>query len=410
MKQFKMMAAVAVAGLMMLASCAKDNEGDKGNNGLNGETSVKIQLVYSNGAATRADGAAIADDTDLDFTEGHIFFATSAGVIDKHVGVGNSAGSFQVSKTELEDGEAVIEGISGSATSCYILFTDVNAQISSTTGITGDLEGTNISAITGAVIPVGNINDAGGAVANVPLYGTGTVAPVSPDQTTDGKDYNAYVKVDIDALASRLQIGKVSAKTYTYTDGNGESHTVTIDAFTVEGIYVNNFHQDMTIASTAGTVIDGEDDPDAYSTTAGTVYASGELAAKLYDAPGAASGSPLAVAATGVWAYNLFPTTVPHVIIKLTGVSYTDENTDAGTDNTVTGLTQFLTVSSFKYGPAHDDAGDPVVAFLKNNIYTLSDIQFSYADMTHVPYEETMDVLVEVQMMSWIDNAIVWNN
>lgn len=402
MKQFKVIAAVVLAGVMM-ASCAKDNENgvDKG---LNGETAVKIQLTYNQG--TRAAGSAIADETPLDFTEGHIFFATAAGVIDKHVGVGNSAGSVQVTKADLTGGEAVIEGISGSATKCYILFTDVNAQISSATGITGDLKGTNISAVKGAVIPVSNINDATGAVANVPLYGEGDVA-VSTGQTIGGKDYDAKVTVTINSLASRLQIGKISSKVYDYTDASSAAQTVTIDAFTVEGIYVNNFHQDMTVGSTAGTIIDSEDDADAYATTAGGVYATDGAGAKLYDALGtAASGTPLNVAATGVWAYNVFPTTVPHVIIKLTDVKYTDSATGTQVELPV----QYLTVQSFKYAAGHADAGNDVTAFAANNIYTLGDIQFNYNDMTHVPYEETMAVLVEVQMMKWLDNAIEWNN
>lgn len=411
MKQFKVMAAVAVAGLMMMASCAKDNENGKGNDGLNNESAIKIQLSYNHTGGTRADGTAIADKTDLSFTEGHIFFATSAGVIDRHVGVGNLAGSEQVSAADLIDSEAVIEGVSGSATACYILFTDVNAQVGSSTGITGNLEGTNISAVKAMTIPVGNINDASGAVANVPLFGEGTVDTSDAGTTDNGTDYTARVEVTINSLASRLQIGQISATTHDYTDNNGDEHTVTIGGFTVEGIYINNFHQDMTVGSTAGTIIDGEDDATAYSNAAGKVYATGELGEKLADILGtAATGNPFTVAPTGVWAYNVFPTTVPHIIIKLTDVSYTDVNTTASTSNAVTGATQFLTVQSFKYGPGHDEAGEPVAAFAANNIYTLSGIQFSYKDMTHVPYEENMTVLVDVQMMKWLDNAIVWNN
>lgn len=403
MKQFKVMVAAALVGLVM-ASCAKDNEISKDDT-LTGKTSVKIQLVYGH-TDTRADGAAIADKTNLDFTEGHIFFATSSGTIDKHIGVGNSAGSIQVSKTDLKGGEVVVEGLSGSATRCYILFTDVNAKIGSSTGITGDLRGKDISTIKSMVIPVGNINDASGAVANVPLYGEGVVEVVSPDKTSGGSDYNAKVSVTINSLAARLQIGKISAKVYNYTNDSG-NQTVTIDAFTVGGIYINNFHQDMTVGSTAGTIIDGADNAGKYSTAAGTSYATGGIGEKLCDVlKTAATGSPLAVAANGVWAYNLFPTTVPHIIIELTNVKYTDSAT--GTQITIP--SQFIAVQSFKYAPGHANAGEVVTNFAANNIYTLSDIQFNFTNMVHSPYEKTMDVLVEVQMMKWLNNGIVWNN
>lgn len=404
MRQIRTMAAAAIAGLMMLASCAKDNENGNDNT-LNEETSVKIQLTYGQ-TDTRAAGSAIANNTNLTFTEGHIFFTTSAGIIDKHVGVGVTVGSAQVSKADLEGGEAVINGISNAATKCYILFTDVNAKISSASGITSNLEGANISTVEGLTIPVGNINDASGAVTNVPLYGEGTVA-ANTGTTSGGKAYTAKVTVTINSLASRLQIGKISAKNYTYTDAQSTSHTVTIDQFTVEGIYVNNYYPTMTVGSTLGTIIHSGDDADKYSKTVGTTpYTSGRSGEKLADALGtAATGNPLSVTATGVWAYNVFPSaTVPHVVIKLTGIKYSDNGSqvDLGT--------QYLTVQSFKYATGHANAGQVVPAFTANNIYTLSDIQFSYEDLSHIPYEESMDVLVEVQMMKWINNNIIWNN
>lgn len=409
MKQFKVMAAVALAGLMM-ASCAKDN-GNEGNGTPSTESKVKIQVVYnhSNGG-TRADANKIAHETDLDFTVGHIFFAESNGLINTHVGIDNSAGSVQVSKADLIGGEAVIEGISTNATKCYIVMTDAAAQIGSTTGITGNLKGSNISVVKAYAIEVGNINNADGDVANVPLYGEGDVA-ADVDQTAGGKDYTSSVEVEINALASRLQVGKISAKVYTYPVGSvNAGETVTIDAFTVEGIYINNFYEEMTVGSTAGTVIDGGDDATAYTTAGSTDYSSGGVGEKLTDQLAIpASNTPLAVvpATKQVWAYNLFPgASVPAVVIKLSEVKFTDSTNS--TQTTVTN--QFLTVKSFKYAPGHADAGDDVAAFVANNIYTLSDIQFDYTDLTSVPYEETMTTLVTVDMMKWLDNEIVWNN
>ena len=410
MKQFKVLTVIAIAGLLMMVSCAKDNAGN-GSGTPSTESKVKIQVVYnhSNGS-TRADANKIADQTDLDFTVGHIFFAESNGQIHTHVGIGNTAGGVQVSKADLTGGEAVIEGISTNATKCYIVMTDAAAQIASSTGITGNLKGQNINVVKAYAIEVGNINNTDGDVANVPLYGEGTVNTNDPGSTSGNKNYTATVDVEINALASRLQIGKVSAKDYTYTDGANTTQTVSIDAFTVEGIYINNFYEEMTVGATVGTVIDGGADVTAYTTTGSTAYSTGGVGEKLTDQLAiAASNTPLAVvpATKQVWAYNLFPgASIPAVVIKLSEVKFTD--TANGTQTTVNN--QFLTVKSFKYAIGHANAGQDVVAFAANNIYTLSDIQFDYTDLTSVPYEETMTTLVTVDMMKWIDNTIEWKN
>lgn len=404
MKQFKVMAAVAVAGLTMLASCAKDN--DKLQN--DGTTSVGIQLLYDQGN-TRAPGAAVSGT--LTATNGHIFFADAAGTINTHVGVGNTAGNVQISLSDLTTGEAVITGVSSQATKCYILMNDANAKIGTATGITTSLKGMNIeTAVQLLSITVNNINDATGAVANVPLYGSGDVAPAT-GTTTGLKPYTAKVKVQMNALASRFQIGKITGVTKTYTDASSVVHNVTIDDFTVEGIYINNFQSTYTIKNGGTSVIDGSNVPAAYSTTTGTTsYTSGGVGEKLADYVNTAASSGSVTPTLAYWAYNVFPsTTVPHIIIKLSEVKYTDDANNV--QQTVTD--QFLTVSSFKYSASHSEPalqGQPVTSFLVSNVYTLGEIKFDYTHLTTVPYDTPMDVLAEVEMMSWVQNPIDWNN
>lgn len=398
MKQFKVMAAVAVAGLVM-AGCAKDgvNGGQDQNDGT---TSVKIQISYDQDK-TRAVGSAVTGQ--LSATAGHIFFADAAGNIDTHVGIGNGAGKVQVSLIDLNAGEAVITGVSSQATKCYIVMNDVNAKIN-TSGITGNFTGSTIDAAFATFeIPVSNLSDASAGVVNVPLYGKGDVN--GPGGTTGGKSYDASVSVKINAMTSRVQIGKITADVYNYTS-NSVAQTVTINEYKVEGIYINNYHPSYTFKNDGAAVVDGGKVAANYSTTGSTVYATGGSGEKLFDLPNTTTTTSVVEPTGGnYWVYNVFPGEVAHIVIKLTGIKYTDSAN--GTQKTIDDA-RFLTLAGFKYGTGHDDAGDDVTAFEPTNTYTLSNISFDFDDLTTVPYDETMNVLVEVEMMTWVDNPIEW--
>ncbi len=110
-----------------------------------------------------------------------------------------------------------------------------------------------------------------------------------------------------------------------------------------------------------------------------------------------------------LWAYNLIPGTAPHVIIKFSEVEYVNENNVAQTPITEP---RYLTLQTFKYsaaGPGHS-AGDIITTFVKNNVYTLSDIRFDIDDIEDVPEEDGLDVLIQVNLMHWIDNEIEWSD
>jgi hypothetical protein len=415
MKKFKTIAAL-FAATVMLASCGKESVETPA--GGDGTTSVRINFSMPDAPQTRAEGAA-ATAGEASFQPGHVLFVTGSGMIDTHVTIGKTStisGVTNFTIAELTtDKNVVVEGVSSSATKCYILSNDIAAQIGSSTGITTNLKGSNISQVLNMQIEVNKMNNSPSTLANVPMYGVGDVDIDDPGTTTVGaKPYTATVNVLINSLASRIQIGKISAKDYT---PSGTTDVVKIKSFTIDGIYINNTYDKMTPASvvaTAGVEIDNGSTVTNYSKAgAGTDYntttGTAAMLADEFTLPAAVVSNVLTAdqaTAANFWAYNVFPKGIPHIIVKLSNITYTiTSNAVEGGVQTITG-NQWLTIDSYK----KSSDSSVLAAFEANNIYTLGDIQFDYADLTDVPETTSLDVLVTVEMFDWIDTPLEWNN
>jgi hypothetical protein len=167
----------------------------------------------------------------------------------------------------------------------------------------------------------------------------------------------------------------------------------------------------MTVAATGSNLVSNEQDPLKYLASAYTTAGVACLAEEFGGTPKAGTGTPnlsAAPAAGKYWVYNLFPTTVPHIIIKIAaGAKYLPAGTGA-TEQTITTV-KYITVSTFKYSGGTKD-GQDVAMFEANNIYTLGDIQFDYEDLSDNPEDKAVDALVTVQMLPWVENTIIWSN
>ncbi|MDR2937038.1 MAG: hypothetical protein LBU80_06855, partial [Rikenellaceae bacterium] len=317
MKTLKTIIITCGAILVSLASCQKE---DKLTPDREGDGSVKIQINYPE--STRAEGAKVANGVPLTLKAGHIFFTSASGVIDRHIGIETIAGgsptigSEQVTIANITAGEAVIDGVSRFATQCYI--------ICGVSTITGNQEGGNISVILANNVTVTDINDATATVNNVPLYGSGEVILGAGTTGGTGTSYGASVDIQLGTPVSRLQIGGITA--IPYTSGGGDVTNIT--SFTVAGIYINNTYTQMPLTSAIPSA--------TYLLNAGQVAANYAIsgagmyvgpAAKLTDqlsGAGATGGTGVPVRPTtgAVWAYNVLPLTIPHVIIHLSSVTY----------------------------------------------------------------------------------------
>ena len=411
MKRFNARALAAIVALSALMSCDKE---DKKGIDPGGEFSrVKFQLSYGQG--TRAEADLVAHDELLVLQAGHIFFTEANGKIGLHVGIvetaGSGPGAKQVVLSEVKNGEAVIEDVPVSVKKCYILSNDALAKIGGTGGITGNLTGQNISAVQAMTAVVPDLNTASGDVSSVPLFGVGNIAPGS-GTTAGNKPYDASVNVQINALASRIQIKKLSGVVYDYKDASNADQTITIDEFTVEGIYINNYYPSMTVNSTwPQAIVNNGQTVANYASTGSTTYASTGSGYKLSDNPALASTNKIAAPAGGkVWAYNVFPTpaatvaSVPHIVIKLSQVKFTD----SAVTGQQTVQNQFLSIASIK--KQGTSPAQVIDSFAANNIYTFDDIRFDYTKLSPVPETDKLDVWVTVQMMKWQNNAVDWNN
>ncbi len=416
MKKIRTIAAFALAAMITLASCSKNE-----NTGQNedGTVSVKISFNYPDETPdTRVEGAAATAGT-ASFKPGHILFVTGSGLIDKHVGVyatTGTAGSEQVTIADLTNAagsEVVISGISSSASTCYILSNDAPV-FSGANAITGNLEGQNISQLFSKQISVNAINNASGTLDSVPMYGTGTVSPGTGSTATDETPYTATVSVNINSLASRIQIGKFTAQDFT-PNSSVPADVVKIKSFTVDGIYINDTYSEMNVASAViatGPQVDNGSTIANYSKTVGTTdyTTTSGIAHMLADEPfKVAAGTPLAATPTlAYWTYNVFPKGTPDIVVKLSNITYTI--TTGGVEGSLQYLQsnsgiQWLTIDSYKKAD-NTALGD----FEANNIYTLANIPFDFSDLTDVPYTTTLDVLVSVTMFDWVDVPISWNN
>ncbi len=426
MKRISILAAMAVALLALVASCSRENTGAEFDP--QGTSSVMISLNYPDSDSTRADADPIADGTKLELQAGHILFCDASGEILKHVGIDNTVGSQnftigEISTDPLQTGEAVVQNLPNTVVRAHLISNDQQGKIGSASGITTNLEGTDIEDVLDYMMQIGDLNNADGDVANVALYGKGDINFLASGTTPGGKKFGAAVMLDVKALATRLQIKKISAKDYVEydptdldpSDGTDVLRTTKIDSYTIEGIYVNfYFGQDKVGPEKPVDVLDLINNGsvvEKYSTSDplapyGTGNA-GETMADYLDID--ASGSPLSVvpATKSIWAYNLFPGNAPHVIVRFSEVTLSQwdgTGTQIGTPITITDP-RFITVKGFLF-----DGGGTVSGFEANHIYTIDDIAFDYDDLTDEPEKEPLDVLVRVNLMPWKDHSIVWDN
>jgi hypothetical protein len=324
-------------------------------------------------------------------------------MIKKHVGIGNQAGSYQVSLADLKNGEAVIPGVTSSATECYIV-----SNLASGIDIGGNLESkTLIDELNKINLMVGDINNSYGDVSSVPMHGKGDVTTSPTGATVGGKKYQAKVSVILHTIASRLQIGKITGET--------DIEDTAINSFTVSGIYLNvtdtriigwgdNY---LTDTNDKRTLLENKKSGSDYSPTAYSQKNASSLMEDLSTRPAVNGPRGSLIPSSGkVWAYNLFCPKVPHIVIHFGEVRY-----QKGSFPEATLTNQYITIRNFKYstdGNGHY-RGDPVREFKPDNVYTIDDIVFNRGHLSPTPEEETVDVFVSVTPVTWADNKIEWS-
>lgn len=253
---------------------------------------------------------------------------------------------------------------------------------------------------------------------------------------TTGSQYTA--SVTLTPIVARIELGQVTVENQ---NGAGQAAvTADIKNYKLSGVFINNTRQDVLLNGTpylVGAPIDIKSQTGwasswaTYFTSANTnfPYYNGGSPAGPSDwkanalvthcQPGASArsfypdslnGSTDIVPTSGtkkVWGYQVCPSTVvapgvpadvPHLILKLTDVTYYD--------NPLGQETKYVTVTKYK-----DSSNNPITAFERGNVYRIENLRFSHNEATNQPYEKNISVTATVSVAPWIINTIDpdWN-
>ncbi|MDR1274555.1 MAG: hypothetical protein LBK12_08395 [Odoribacteraceae bacterium] len=359
-----------------LAGCSREDA--------NEENGTRTMLLKVQLAETRAPATPIADQTVATFSApGYIFFVTSSGTITKKMEIGAQAyhaTNFpdKVAMTDITGGALVaIQNVPSSSSSVYVVGT------LSTTGLLSAVAvGQNISTVLAAAqVAVGDVDDATGAVANVPLLGSGVITYASTP--------NIYeANVTIAPVVGRVELAKISA----------DDEEIT--SFTVDAIYVNQYYEQLSLAGVATSIVDNASSTSNYAQATATdkYYGKPEVFDAFATGTADSDGS-VEVDFAGVMAYNLLPpgsTYFPHLVVRITKVVPKDASY---TNDYGAGKVWYLTVKNVV--AAGTSQTGPFLVFQAGKIYKIADLHFGLGDLSPVPEPGDKIVTVKVTVTKW---------
>ena len=224
-------------------------------------------------------------------------------------------------------------------------------------------------------------------------YSTGTPAPAWAGGIQDG---DKYAEVDIIPAVARIEVEGLQVKMPTK-----------VAAFTLKGIYLNNFYERFRLDGDVSTFSLTNYGANSNNYVQGQGLYTVSNNGKLYDEPStAASGSPLEVTAGGTnrWAYQVVPNAATvandqlQIIFKLDGLS-----TIPGAGITFPVGAQFLTVRGFL-----DKTTNAPVKIEAGKIYTIEkgDFTFDESNLTTVPVVTAVGVWLKVTVKPWTVVAV----
>lgn len=264
-----------------------------------------------------------------------------------------------------------------------------------------------------------------GAAQNVPMSG------LSP-AFTQIADNNYSASVSISPILARIEIGKVTCKNI--TPGSPISSDIT--GYKLSGVFINNLYQYVLLdgkpySSSLVNITNQASWDTNWSTyftnnvnfphfTGGSPASPSDWTANAfvnYCTPTASgmifypdptNGSSITNPGTTplkAWTYQVSPSSqattstpvadMPHIILKLTDVTYVD--------NPLGPKTLFVVVSKYKM----QGTSNNVLDFKRGNIYRIDDLSFDVTQATEKPYDKNISVTCSVTVNNWVINSIV---
>lgn len=411
----KVLLTALVAGAMF--SCSNEEVDNLTPNVSGGENTVVISLDQADLSKGITDQK--GDPEYAVIGSARIFFINASGnsIYQREL---SNAEIATIANTETTSDEKMIEikGIPNTAVMLYFL-----ANVKTTDGTTYPL--VDGSTATDARIRIDKLQ---GDAKNVAMSGLSSPFVADPLITT-----KFTTSVTIKPIVARIEVGQTTCNNQGQTPVTSD-----ITAYKLSGVYINYARPNVLLTGapyTAETPIDIKSQPSWSAATGWDTYLSANpnfpffaggsplpptgwqgnalvdyctpTSAGLSFYPDATNGSTItdpAVTPKRAWAYQVCPTPIdtptalPHIILKLTEVTYVN--------NPLGATTQYVTVTKYK-----NDLGDPIKEFNPANVYRIKNLSFTHNEATNKPYEKNITVTATVTVAPWILNNMNpdWN-
>ena len=360
MKRIILAAFVAV---LALTSCNKDNDGVA-----KGEQTVVIKLPNAGTKAVEGQVATGVSST-ISATTNVIFLLSGQGVTATHA----------FSATEITAGVKYIEQVPASVDGVVVLANIPAADLTAVQAL-----GT-YTAITGYSFTAASQNSSVGITDKLMMGEDLTLTDPGTDPIGDGHDYK-QADITLGSATARMEIGAVYA-------GTG------IAAIELVAVWVNNFYP--TNVATAATLYPSGDASWVTTPVAGTdasasTYTTVNTAAYNPTVYKDAANAAVTQTTTGsVYAYQVFPGNLPHVILLVKG-QY------APTYFGGTVGEYFLKYVTFN---KYNDGSGYISAFAANNIYKIgvgaTGIEITSDMLGDNPELSQFDLGIEIDVTPW---------
>lgn len=364
--KFKYLIFLAVSLFLGFTSCSNNDVADEENN--SNETKSLFLKISNGDITTYGTGPTVVDNTDVDFSDGIIYFVNSDGMILKHYTLTvNASSDTNINFSDIQDG-TTIENLPGSVSNVHVVGNYAGSPSLATSG--------NISSITNKILTVASQHD----IENVNLYGTNTIVPVGLIEP------NKYTcTINLSPTVARIELTDITA-------------SGVITSFKVDGIFIDNYYSQATINS----ILDIANLQDNGTTPADFVGGSTAYPTSLtpaiydyYTSPIESASNIVALDDDDVWRYSLFATTtgseIPRIIIRLSEIETTPES-----NITISG-TRFITIRGFKSGSTS------LSGIKSGEIYNIGagDLVFDESNLAITPNEAKIEVEVTIALVKW---------
>lgn len=404
-----------IAGFLL--SCSKEEVTDTGN--IKGESTVTLSIIQ--GTSTKGVSDQKENTEYAVIGSGKLYFIDGSGTsIYQRELTATEITALANTSTTAGNKTVVISGVPNTATSLYFM-----ANIKTAAATTYPMVDGTTSADARLRIDKLQAN-----ATNVPMSG------LSGTFVGSGNAYTA--SVTLTPIVARVEVGQITCQNQ---NGPGSpAITSDITGYKLSGVFINYTRESVLLNGTpylVGSPIDIRSQS-GYGTSWATYFTSANTsfpyyiggnpagptdwvpnALATYCTPAAAgltfypdptngsTNTDPGVTPKKAWGYQVCPSTVPasgattfdvpHIILKLTEITYDD--------NPLGKTTQYVTVTKYT------DGTNPVTQFEKGNVYRINNLIFTHNESTNQPYEQNITVTATVSVAPWVVKNINpdWN-